>query len=87
MIAVLEPTAVVVAIIASVPGTLAALAAWRSAHKANVAVNDRPSSAPTISTDVSEIRKGVDGLNTQVKVLRERLDDHLTRHHGPRRRW
>jgi hypothetical protein len=83
--------AIVVAAIASGPGTLAALAAWRSSYRASgkvdkveAAVNDRAPSAPTISEDVSETRKTVENVRHEVVILRARLDEHLTRHHGPR---
>jgi hypothetical protein len=76
---------VLVAIVTAVAPTIAALGAWRSAGKANKAVNNRPGEAPTISDDVSSIRTAVASLQDdhgairdEVRGTREALRDHLS---------
>jgi hypothetical protein len=93
-------TLVIVAIVTAVAPTIAALGAWRSAGKANKAVNNRPDEGPTISDDVATIRTVVSKLEDDHDAIKgrldshlgesrqvwRRLDDHIREHPAPRRR-
>jgi hypothetical protein len=70
---------VTVAAIGALAPTIAAIGAWRSSRKNNLAVNNRPSEAPTISDDVAAIR-------VEVSRLRDRFDEHMRDHVRTRRR-
>jgi hypothetical protein len=79
--------AVTVAMIAAVPGTIAALGAWRSSaaggrtlKRVDRAVNHQPADAPTlvekidaIGTDISEVKDRLDAVDGRLTTLERKV--------------
>jgi hypothetical protein len=66
----------IIAVITVVPGTIAAIGAWRNSRQANNAVNHRKEGEPTLVRMVERMDKKIDRLGESVHHLAGRFEQH-----------
>jgi hypothetical protein len=71
------PVTPLIAVITVIPGTIAAVGAWRNSRQANNAVNHRKPGEPSIVRMVERIDKKVDHISESVHHLAGRFDQHI----------